>query len=202
LEPSTVAKHGVGIGILLLGAAQGGVVNNRNIAVRLAELLFGSFLGSSELQGNIAFQIVDAGDWWSVRGSLAGPARHMSTLCEFRIVKSDATVIDEHGGAPRDLLGDAAIAEKFAAALLENAAGAAELQRQRPLVVEDRGETWRIRGGANADRAVEGPGPFALEVQKRDARVLDIKFEWVLETPPDLREMLRGGEAARRRPRG
>ncbi len=196
MEQPKLSKDEVSASILLLGAAQGGVINNRSVAARMAELLFGSLLGSTELPANMALQIVDAGDRWSVRESIAGPAPQMSKVRDFQIVKIDAAIVPAEGPFAGDLLGDAAVAEKFAAAILENAAGTAELRRQAPLTVEDRGETWRIRGSANADRASEGPGPFELEVQKRDARVLDMKFEWVLETPPDVLEMLRASKAA------
>lgn len=45
--------------------------------------------------------------------------------------------------------------------------------------------------GGDADRTTEGPGLFPMEVQNRDARVLDLWFEWVLDTPPEVDELLR-----------
>jgi hypothetical protein len=52
-----------------------------------------------------------------------------------------------------------------------------------PLTVSDEGSTWLIQGSFNRDHANEGPGPFKLEVQKRDAKVLDMGFEWILKAP-------------------
>lgn len=168
----------------------GGVINNANIALKVANLVQESLGHGNEASARLPINITDRGDSWSVPlsgwvGADGGVVRRLE------IRKRDAAIVPAEGPFARDLLGDAAIAEKFAAAILENAAGTAALGRQAPLTVEDRGETWRIRGSANADRASEGPGPFELEVKKRDARVLDMKFEWVLETPPDVLEMLR-----------
>lgn len=56
---------------------------------------------------------------------------------------------------------------------------------QLPLTVSDQGDCWLIRGSLNRDNASEGPGRFRLELQKCDAKVLDMGFEYVLKARPE-----------------
>jgi hypothetical protein len=112
-------------------------------------------------------------------------------LCDIEIRKRDAAIRVLSDQGTQYLLDDPAVAEKFGSAVLANAAGESELRRQLPLMVEDKEEIWRVRGSGNADREIEGPGPFLMEVQKRDARVLDMWFEWILDTPPEVDDLLR-----------
>lgn len=64
------------------------------------------------------------------------------------------------------------------------------MQGELPWRVEDKGETWLVRGSRNKD-GVEGIGPFRLQVRKRDARVLDIRFEYFMRTPPKVQALPR-----------
>jgi hypothetical protein len=78
----------------------------------------------------------------------------------------------------------------LAAILADRADNVAGSSRQLPFVVTDQGDTWLVRGSYNVDRSVEGPGPFRLEVRKRDAAVLDMCFEMVLHTPVKAQDAL------------
>ena len=169
----------------------GGVVNNASIAARLAQLILEPLIGASELAANLPLRIEDHGDNWAIRGGRMASGSGTPRTCDLDIRKLDAAVLISGDRPAQDLLGDPALAEKFAAAVLESTNGEEELRQQSPLIVSDQGETWRARGSRGADRTVEGPGPFHLEVQKRDARVLDMWFEWVLHTPPDVQALLR-----------
>lgn len=177
------------LNMAVIALFDGGVVNNANIAARLARLILEPLIGAAELAANLPLRVEDRGDNWAIQGSREAPGR--PGACDLDIRKRDAAVLVSGDRPARDLLCDPALAEAFAAAALENANGDEELRRQMPLVVSDQGEIWRVRGSHNADRAVEGPGPFHLEVQKRDARVLDMWSEWVLHTPPDVQALLR-----------
>jgi len=168
----------------------GGIVNNATIASRIAHLILESLIGSTELLANMPLRVTDRADKWSIRGNQEAGSS-VPGSCDLEIRKRDAEVVVLSDQQTPDLLSDPPAAEKFASAVLVNAAGEEELSRQSPLIVDDKGETWRVRGSGNANRAVEGPGPFELEVQKRDARVLDMWFEWVLNTPPEVQVLLR-----------
>lgn len=48
-----------------------------------------------------------------------------------------------------------------------------------------------MRGSHNKDGTVEGIGPFRILVRKRDARVLEIYFEYFMRTPPEVQALLR-----------
>jgi len=78
------------------------------------------------------------------------------------------------------VLGSADVARSFAELVLEFTQSPDELKRQRPLTVEDRGETWFILGSWNRDKTQEGFGPFQMTVKKRDAQVLDLGMPMVL----------------------
>lgn len=179
------------LNMAVIALFRGGVVNNANIAACLARLIPEPLIGAAELAANLPLCVEDRGDSWAIQGSRAAPGASAVRACDLDIGKRDSAVLVSGVRPARDLLGDPAIAGKFAAAVLENANGAEELRRQSPLVVSDRGESWQVRGSRGADRAVEGPGPFHLEVQKCDARVLNMWTEWVLHTPPDVLALLR-----------
>ena len=110
------------------------------------------------------------------------------------IRKLDAAILSLGVPNPLEMLSSMPIVEKFAAILAEDAGDADELRQQLPFAVTDHGDTWLVRGSRNQNRMVEGPGRFHLEVQKRDARVLDMCFEGVLHTPPEVKEALRRKE--------
>jgi len=174
---------------MLLGAASGGVVNNAKVASQIAQLLLEPLIGATEALVNMPLRVEDRGDRWWITGNRSAAGSDERGAGPIEVRKHDSAILAP--GATGNLLGDAASAEKFAATILANAAGVEELRRQSPLIAEDHGDSWRVRGSANAKRVAEGPGPFELLVQKRDARVLDMWFEWVLNTPPDVQSMLR-----------
>lgn len=157
----------------------GGIVNNAGIALHIAHLILEPLLGPTEWSKNLPLYVADRGDKWLIQGNREQGSAS-SGCCDIEIRKRDAAlrVLSDQG--TQYLLHDPAVAEKFGSAVLANAAGESELRRQLPLMVEDKEEFWRVRGSGNAARAIEGPGPFLLEVQKRDARVLDLWFEWIL----------------------
>lgn len=166
----------------------GGIVNNADIARRLAGIILESRLGANRFATYLPLQVQDCGASWLIKGSGEAPA------CSIGIRKRDGAALSLEMENHADALGGTVAAEKFASALAENAGGAAEASRQLPFAVADNGGSWLVHGSGNADRSVEGVGPFRLEVQKRDARVLDMCFEAVMHTPPEVREALRGNK--------
>ena len=176
---------------VMLHGFQGGIVYNEKVALRLAQVLFGGSASSPTRAGRLPLEVRDHGNTWVVVtvGSDTQSGRSME------IRKRDAAVLSLDGQSPPELLGAAATAQHIAAVLADSAGDPDEAVRQQPFTVTDRGETWIVRGSGNADRAVEGPGPFYLEVQKRDARVLDMHFEAVIHTPPEVKELLRAAAA-------
>ena len=169
---------------MLLGAANGGVVNNAKVASQIAQLILEPLIGATELLANMPLGVEDCGDRWLVRGNLRRADSDQPRAGPVEVRKHDSAILMPRTAG--NLLGNAVIAETFAATVLANTAGAGELRRQSPLIAEDNGDNWRVRGSANAKRSAEGPGPFELLVQKRDARVLDMWFEWVLSPSPEV----------------
>lgn len=55
---------------------------------------------------------------------------------------------------------DSELAKRLGELLLEAHYGKSELDRQRPLIVEDKGDCWRLEGSWNRDRKIEGNGAF------------------------------------------
>ena len=72
------------------------------------------------------------------------------------------------------VLGNADIARRFAELVLEYTQDPEMLEQQKPLEVEDRGDTWLILGSWNRQGKMPGFGPFRMTVKKRDAQVLDL----------------------------
>jgi hypothetical protein len=172
------SKIGVTPSLLLLEAAQGGVVNNTDVAMRLAWLL----LTSSESPEDLPLEITDRGDKWLIRGKPQpfGP---------IEIRKRDGAVAYGAGnrGQPT-VLPTVQMAQRFGQIIIENARSAAELHRQLPLRVEDKGETWLVAGSGKADPQEGGPSGCRLEMRKRDACVVDFWFGWTLGTHPAIRD--------------
>lgn len=164
----------------------GGIVPSGNSAMRLARIIVESPVGRGGLPTCSPLQAQDHGDRWSIN-SAGGDG---TQGCVIDIRKRDAAIVLHGVQKPPEVLGDAATVEKFASVLAEDAGGAGELSRQLPFAVTDHGDAWLVRGSGNADRAVEGPGPFHLEIRKRDARVMDMYFEGVLHTPHEVKEAL------------
>ena len=168
--------------IFLLQAAQGGVVNNAHVAMRLAELILRSAIGRHQLSANWPLKVEDRGDRWVITGTAAQSNVPLPDLCCIAICKRDAAVLllnTEH--IIWDILDSASTVQKFAEILLENTYGKAELHRQLLFVVEDQIQTWVVNGSGNADRQVDGPGPYHIEVRKRDGRVIDIWLAYTLK---------------------
>jgi len=63
------------------------------------------------------------------------------------------------------VLGTADIARRFAELVLEYTQDPAMLQQQKPLEVEDRGDTWFILGSWNRDAKMPGFGAFRMTVK-------------------------------------
>lgn len=82
------------------------------------------------------------------------------------------------------------IARRLGELFLEATQTVAELERQRPLTVEDQGDTWLVRGSRNL-ALEEGPGPFHMTVKKRDGQVLDIGIPNVMKLTPEEEEALK-----------
>lgn len=81
----------------------------------------------------------------------------------------------------------AELAVKIAEALCEAHHGKLELERQRPFVATDKGDTWRIEGSFNRDRKIEGRGAFFASIQKRDGRLTDLGTVAVIHQVPAIR---------------
>ena len=171
---------------IVLHGFLGGIINNTNVAQRLARCILEGLLGPEKVLACLPLEIRDDGDRWSITGADADGSN-----CRVVIRKSDAAILSLGSQSPPEVLRNEDTVEKFAAILAENAGDPAEVNQQLPFAITDRGDTWFVRGSRNADHAVEGPGAFCLEVRKRDARVLDMWFEGVLHTPPEVREALR-----------
>lgn len=178
---------------VVLQGFHGGIVGSADIALRLAQILLQNLVGKARLASCLPLQAHDRGDRWSITGADGEEA----DACRIDIRKRDAAIAALGIERCPEVLGDPATVEKFAAVLAESAGGPAEPNRQMPFSVANHGATWLVRGSANADRMVEGPGPFRLEVQKRDARVLDMVFEGIIHTPPEVKELLRGNKRRR-----
>ncbi len=78
---------------------------------------------------------------------------------------------------------NAELARKIGENLLESHYGDGELNRQRPLIVTDKGDHWRVEGSWNHDQKIPGAGAFFLSIQKSDGRVIDLG-RWLIPPPP------------------
>jgi hypothetical protein len=179
---------------VVLHGFDGGIVNNPDIALRLAQIILESVIGPERLALCSPLRVQDRDERWAVISSHISSSRD----CRIDIRKLDAAIVLLGVENPPEALPKMLTVEKFAAAIVENARDSTELQRQLPFTVSDKGDTWLVRGSGNPDRAAEGPGPFYLEVRKRDARVLDMWFEWILHAPPEVKELMR--QSARKPP--
>lgn len=162
--------------VILHGFA-GGIVNSADLALRLAQVILDGAQRSDKPTTRTSLQVQDRGSSWSVR-SVDGNG---ADVYEIDIRKRDAAICDRNFQQPLDVLGDMAVAEKFAAVLARASAGAADFNWQLPLTVIDRGDAWLVRGSDNPRPAPEGLGPFHLGVRKRDAKVLDMFFEGIID---------------------
>jgi len=190
-QKKNMPTPGAPISILLLEAAHGSLVNTAEFAARIAESVLDREIGTVKAPGNRVANVEDRGHCWSVRVERGKPQSAANTEIEVEIQKRDAAVSGSGIGHPRPAIGTRELAEKIATLILRQKYGEDELQRQQPLRVEDKGDVWGVRGSFNIDRVLEGPGPFIIELQKRDARVLNILFEGVIKVLPDVQDLLR-----------
>ena len=174
----------------------GGIVNNEKIAAEIARLVLESATEANNDKAHVPGSTVEVSiaendDAW-LATVCSTPQQDVAAARPLRIEirKRDARVRILAGPQLRYLLASHVAAENFAAVLVTNAAGEEELQRQMPLIVNDNGDTWLVNGRGNVTHAKEGPGPFRLEVEKTDGRVLDMWFEWVIEMPPSVQALL------------
>ncbi|HEV2551476.1 MAG TPA: NTF2 fold immunity protein [Stellaceae bacterium] len=86
------------------------------------------------------------------------------------------------------VVGTAGIALRLGELYLEATQNTEELALQRPLTVEDQGDTWLVRGSRNRDLSQEGTGPFHMTVKKRDGQVLDIGIPNIIKFSPEEEE--------------
>jgi hypothetical protein len=175
----------------------GGIANTPKIAEDIARLVLGSLAEAASGPTTLFtdaddLSVEDRAETWLVTAAPREPSSGRGTRTRhIEIRKRDAMVNMVNCHEEGDLIANPAVAEKFALAILGNTAGEAELRRQLPLTVSDNAQTWVVKGSGNAARAHDGPGPFTLELQKANGRVLDMWFEWVLAIPPDVRTILR-----------
>ena len=85
---------------------------------------------------------------------------------------------------------DADLARGVGEVLLEYHYGEDELTRQRPLIVLDKDDFWRVEGSWNRDRKLEGSGPFFLSIYKYDGRIVDIGRSAILHPHSDVAEII------------
>jgi len=166
---------------------EGGIVNNRKVAQRLAMIILG---GAKEPSNNRLVNVEDRGDRWFINGSLSTPSTGNDGY-NVELRKRDAMVLTANPPFRGNVLDGPLIVKEFAEAIIENRGGVAEVKRQSPLAVHDKGDIWLVRGSGNAHHAIEGPGPFELQVRKEDAQVIDVWTAWILKTPPEVQELLR-----------
>lgn len=57
------------------------------------------------------------------------------------------------------VINSAEMACKFAGLVREHMQSPEMLEQQRPLMAEDRGDTWFVQGSWNRNKSQEGPGP-------------------------------------------
>lgn len=84
-----------------------------------------------------------------------------------------------------DLVNDAKTATALTAVLVSNNFGDDVLRRQEPLSASDGGDYWTIEGSFNRDRTSEGVGKLIAKVNKADARVISLMFDYVLIPPAE-----------------
>jgi hypothetical protein len=111
------------------------------------------------------------------RHDLPGSVKQESAMASDDAAKWHVDITEFMKGG---VLGSADVARRFAELILEYTQDAEMLEQQRPLTVEDRGDTWFILGSWNRDKVQPGFGPFQMTVKKRDAQVLDLGMPVVL----------------------
>lgn len=85
-----------------------------------------------------------------------------------------------HGG----LVFSADMAARLGEVLCEAHYGKEEVERQKPLVAEDKGTWWRVEGSYNRERKIEGKASFFLSIEKDEGRIVEIGLWYALPTHP------------------
>ena len=117
------------------------------------------------------------------------------------VASPSSTMMQLHQMSRGGILYSAELARHLGELLLEAHYGQDELERQLPLTVEDKGDTWSLGGSWNRDRKLEGNGAFFMSVQKHDARVLDFGCWAICHPPPEVQAII-NAELQRRKDEG
>ena len=83
------------------------------------------------------------------------------------------------------LLNDAEIARTFAELILRRLYGDAEVRRQKPLKVTDRGTDWVVAGSYQEPDQL--PGAWTIRVRKSDCRVEELGHYMRREIPDEIK---------------
>lgn len=170
-QPTTTA--------MLLQGFDGGIVCKADVALQLAMIIF------PEIAEGPPPAIGDRGDQWLIRINRSeDDANYVS------IRKLDAAILADDGWRLTHALPNSKIAEKFTTILIESNYGDDELARQIPFTIINEGSTWRVSGRGDPNRADGGNGRFHLDVQKHDAQVLNMSFQWGLPVPKEITNLL------------
>jgi hypothetical protein len=161
--------------VMLLHGFDGGIVNKSDVAFQLAEIIRPTIVEGSPPA------IDDRGDQWRI--SNVNRSHHLT------IRKLDAAVLAVDGEHSPHALPTPKTAEKYTAILVEGNYGDGELERQLPFTILDKGGVWEVIGHGDPNRSGGGSGRFHLEVQKQNAQVLDMSFQWAISMPPEVKNL-------------
>ncbi len=82
------------------------------------------------------------------------------------------------------------VALEVARAIIKSLYGMDELAKQEPLYTSETKDEWIVYGSFNKDRREEGLGQISINIKKRDAQIVDIKWDVVVFTPRDIQEII------------
>lgn len=111
-------------------------------------------------------------------------------MTETSHVNSPSRIVEMIARTRGGIIYDSELARRLGELLLEAHYGKAELARQQPLLVEDKGDAWRVEGSWNRDQKSEGAGAFYLSIGKVDGRVLDIGVWAIIHPHPSVRPLI------------
>lgn len=91
------------------------------------------------------------------------------------------------------IIGVPEVALKFAEIVLEYTQGKEELEQQKPLIIKDQGDTWRIEGSwrPNAREMELAHGPWRMVCKKHDAQIIDIGTPAAVRLSPEVEAQIR-----------
>jgi len=108
----------------------------------------------------------------------------------------DKTIIALHGAASGGIINNAEIAIKIAELILENNQGREELELQKPLIAEDRGDGWFVHGSYNHDKKKMGKASWHIYIRKSDAQVTSMFHDYRFPDPPeDVKSIIRAHQS-------